>query len=375
MLFLKRQQEKKEKKKHKQFEGYSLKNNNFLDMFRRSLPRAVHLFSALIPTLDVAKEPIVFNTEQLAAAQTALEERKHLFREIDLTTPLKTLSRPLTIHDKRVTTTQLSSCVDGLRSMLYQKFCDKAVDRLQIHEAIMAAGFYERAICPTQLSGENIRFVLNHYNFDVRRDTIITQLIHHSLTECKEISEDSEKLVRDILLLERRLYGKYRFTPTAGRRWLVLGLRLSDIDSEEEFNRITNLSAVKEDGNFTVSEIDNEKLWKTIKLIPGEENFHSFAEVSGVYKDGNLEKNLQLELRVQKPIPPMEFWDRFKDKLLRYWVIWFSLWVMFFMVDEEIITLVALFVLKWKQTAILEEEAKRTGGKVYIASSTGRSTV
>lgn len=344
-------------------------------MLKRSLIRPVHLFSALVPTVYLEKESSAFNSEKLAAAQAALDERKHLFSAIDLGTPLKAISRPLSIHEKRITTAQFSSCVDGLRSMLYQKSCDKALDRLQIHEAIMAAGFYERVVSPTQLTGENLRFVLNHYNFDVRRDMIITQLIHQSLLDIKEIDKDSEKLLRDILFLERRLYGKFRFSPTAGRRWLVLGLRLSDINTEEEFNRIANLPAVKEDGNFVVSEIDNEKLWKTIKLAPGEENFHCFAEVSGVYKNVNVEKDLQLELRVQKPIPPMAFWDRVKDKLLRYWVIWFSLWVMFFMVDEEIITLVALFVLKWKQTAILEEEAKRTGGKVYIASSTGRSAV
>lgn len=342
---------------------------------RRSLLCAVHLFSALIPNADLRSEPIAFNPKALAAAQLALEERKHLFSSIDLSTPLKSLVGPLSIHERRITTSQFSLCVDSLRSMLYEKRFAKAVDRLQIHEAIMAAGFYERAICPTQLSGENLRFVLNHYNFDIRRDLPITQLIHHSFVENKESSQESENLLRDILLLERRLFGKYRFAPTAGRRWLVLGLGLSDVDSEKEFNRMANFPALKEDGNFVVSEVDNEKLWKTVILIPGEETVQSFAELSGVYKDVNLEKELKLELRVQKPIPPMEFWDRVKDRLLRYWVIWFTLWVMFFMVDEEIITLVALFVLKWKQTAILEEEAKKTGGKVYIASSIGRSTV
>lgn len=342
-------------------------------MFRRSFLRSVHLFSALIPSVSATQALPDFTAETLESAKTAIKERPHIFDKVDLLTPLNALVNPLSVHDKRMAIQQFSGCVDALRSSLYRKDLSNPIDRLQVHEAIMAAGFYQRTISPTQLSGEHMRFVLNHYNFDVRRDTAITQMLHNSLLKDKEITPESEKLLRDILLLERRLYGMYRFAPTSGRRWLVLGMKLSDVDSEAEFQRIVSLPALKEDGNFIVSEIDSGAHWKTMKLAPGKEGTCSFAEASGLYKDTAAEKDLMLELKIQKPVPPMEFWDRVKDKLLRYWVIWFSLWVMFFMVDEEIITLVALLVLKWKQTAILEEEARKTGGKVYIASSIGRS--
>lgn len=342
-------------------------------MLKYSRYLSVHLFSSLLPPSNDTQKVTEFSPAALEFATTAIKERSQLFANVDLLTPFSALAKPLSMIERRKTMDQFNKCIDILRGNLYQRKHADPLERLQIHEAIMAAGFYQRTISTTQLEGENIRFVLNHYNFDVRRDVVITQLIQRSLLKEKEISEDSEKLLRDILLLERRLYGPHRFLPTSGRRWLVLGLHLSDIDSEEELLRIMNLSAIKEEGNFLLNEEDCGKHWKLLKLTPGTESISSLSECSGVQKDQTTLKDAVFELRIQKPIPPLDFWERLKEKLLRYWVIWFSLWVMFFMVDEEIITLVALIVLKWKQTRILEEEAERTGGKVYIASSIGRS--
>eukprot|EP00796_Vickermania_ingenoplastis_P006139 gene6139-4419_t len=342
-------------------------------MFRGSRRLVVHLFSALVPTIQASKSSSVLAPDVLNVAKSELEQRAGVFGKVDLMTPLSALGSELTVQDKQKTIKQFSQCVDELRSVLYQKSRTNPLERLQIHEAIMAAGYHQRTISSTELAGEHIRFVLNHYNFDVRRDTVITQMLHNSLLKNKEITEESEKLLKDILLLERRLYGVYRFAPTSGQRWLVLGLKLSDVDSEEELKRLIDLPAVKADGNFVVTERDVDQHWKAMILKPGTEEACTFAEVSGLYKSFTSATDLAYEIKIQKPVPPMDFWERFKDKLLRYWVIWFSLWVMFFMVDEEIITLVALIGLRWKHMINLENEAKKTGGKIYIAASTGRS--
>ncbi|KEG13668.1 hypothetical protein DQ04_00861100 [Trypanosoma grayi] len=222
------------------------------------------------------------------------------------------------------------------------------------------------------LKGESTRFVLHHYNFDVRRDTVITRTVHKTLLENLTSTPESDKLLSDLLLLERRLFGRLRFAPTAGRQWFVLGLPFEDIKSEKDIYRVLGIPVVKTSGNFELREDATEKMWKKIIVSPKSEAANSFAEEGG-FTPHHAERELCLERRVQKPAPPMEFWDRVKDTLLRYWVIWFSLWIMFFMVDEEIITIVALILLKWRQTQILEEEAEKTGGKVYIASSSGRS--
>ena len=60
----------------------------------------------------------------------------------------------------------------------------------------MAAGFYQRAANPNVLHGEGTRFAVNHYNFDVRRDTQITKCAHDSLLESRVASPDSEKLLK-----------------------------------------------------------------------------------------------------------------------------------------------------------------------------------
>lgn len=339
-------------------------------MFRRSNRQLVHLFTSMVSSIDRGSSPLPFTSENLNVSKSALEERSSLLGKVDLLAPLSKLATPLTPQDKRKTIQQFCACGDDLRSLLYKKSLTP-LERLQIHEAIMGAGYYERLLSSSSLKDDHLRFVLNHYNFDVRRDLLITGVLHKSLVSEEPLSTDSEKLLNDVLLLERRLYGDKRFSLVSGSQSIVLGLKFSDVTTESELSRFMNLSAVKEVGNFALTETDDSAHWIRRTITPQPEAVTSFAEASGMHKDSSSVKTF--ELKIQKPEIPKTFWERFNEKLLRYWVIWFSLWVMFFMVDEEIITLVALLVLKWKQTAILEEEARKTGGKVYIASSIGRA--
>ncbi|ORC92026.1 uncharacterized protein TM35_000042400 [Trypanosoma theileri] len=340
-------------------------------MLRRTLWRHVHLFTALVP-LNVAQSPQLISADHLEIAKKAATEATPLIGNAPLVDALNLLTDLSNIRKQREADQLLEDCLTSYRGELYKSSVTDPFQRLQLHEAIMAVGFYLRSGNPNVLKGENTRFVLHHYNFDVRRDTAITRTVHHTLLESLSSTPDSDKLLGDLLLLERRLFGRLRFLPTAGRQWFVLGLPLEEIKTEEDIHRVLDIPVVKEFGNFELKEKDSEKLWKLVTVRPKSENSPSFLE-EGEFTMHHMEKDLELIRRIQKPQPPMEFWDRVKDTLLRYWVIWFSLWIMFFMVDEEIITVVALIFLKWRQTKILEEEAERSGGKVYIASSTGRS--
>ncbi|CAJ1037059.1 hypothetical protein Q4I30_007655 [Leishmania utingensis] len=340
-------------------------------MLRRTWFARVHLFSALVPQVKV-QAPHFLSLEDLATAKAALEERKPYIDYPELVQCIEVLGNIDNARKKSDVTKKLSRCVDALRAQLYHKDSTDPRRRLELHEAVMAAGFYERVISVTQLEGEGIRYVMNHFNFDVRRDTLITQKVHEALSKEKTTTPESEQLLRDLLLLERRLTGKYRFSQFGGRRWFALGTPLSEIKTEEEVQRLLGISVIKSDGNFTLGEVDSGKLWKTITIRPNEEQNATFAEVGNLFKD-TRETDTTFELRVQKPQKPPDFWERLRETLLRYWVLWFAAWVTFFMVDEEIITLVALIFLKHRQTKILEEEAQKSGSKVYIASSVGRS--
>ncbi|KAG5467020.1 hypothetical protein LSCM1_01199 [Leishmania martiniquensis] len=340
-------------------------------MLRRSCITRVHLFSALVPEVKV-RAPHFLTAEGVAVAKVALEERKSYLDYPELVQCIEALGNVDNAITQRDVTKKLSKCVDALRAQLYRKDMTDPQRRLELHEAIMAAGFYERVISVTQLEGEGIRYVMNHFNFDVRRDTRITQKVHEALSEERTTTPESEQLLRNLLLLERRLTGKYRFSQFNGRRWFALGMPLSEITTEKEAQRLLSIDVIKSEGNFTFGEVDSEKLWKTITISPNEEQHVTFADAGNIFKNAR-DTDTTFELRVQKPQAPPDFWERLHEALLRYWVLWFAAWVTFFMIDEEIITLVALIFLKHRQTKILEEEAHRTGGKVYIASAVGRS--
>ncbi|KAH9601740.1 hypothetical protein LSM04_006889 [Trypanosoma melophagium] len=340
-------------------------------MLRRTLLRHVHLFSALVP-LNVAQLPHLITADHLETAKKAANEATSLIGNAPLVEALDLLTDLTNFRKQREADKLFEECMTSYRGELYRSTVTDPFQRLQLHEAIMAVGFYQRSANPNVLKGENTRFVLHHYNFDVRRDTAITRTVHYTLLETLSSTPDSDKLLGDLLLLERRLFGKLRFLPTAGRQWFVLGLPLEEIKTEADIHRVLDITVVKEHGNFELKENDSEKLWKVVTVRPKPENSPSFIE-EGAFITNHMEKDLELIRRIEKPKPPIEFWDRVKETLLRYWVIWFSLWIMFFMVDEEIITVIALIFLKWRQTKIIEEEAERSGGKVYIASSTGRS--
>lgn len=340
-------------------------------MLRRTFVSRVHLFSALVPNARPGGDSFL-TPEQLQTAKAAVAERRDILAAADFDKCLDSLHKIKDARQRHDLIRSFSGIVDAYRAELYKKTTVDPSHRLQLHEAIMAAGFYQRAVSTSELQGESTRFVLNHYNFDVRRDVAVTKLAHDTLQASKDSTLESDRLLEDLLLLERRLSGKYRLAPTAGRSWLVLGQPVAELATEEELHRVLELAPIKAHGNFSLSEADTEKLWKTATVAANAEAVKCFVEEAGM-DAGMKEADIRYDLRIEKPKAPLSFWEELTDKLLRYWVIWLSIWITFWMVDEEIITLIALIVLKARQTSILEAEAERTGGKVYIATSTGRA--
>jgi hypothetical protein len=288
---------------------------------------------------------------------------------------------------------KLDVSITAARAELYKPTVKDPFHRLQIHEAIMAAGYYQRAANPNVLFGEGTRFVLNHYNNDVRRDTAITKAVHkifhdaletiHASQRTKgskrssdseqlvikpELTESSQKLLIDILLLERRLFGEMRLTRMGGDRWICIGQRLEEFKEEEEVKRILEIGAIKGHGNFVTSVLDQEKeTFYHLVLRPGKEPLDSFMESKDIKMGGTVTAEMEYAVKVFKPTPPPTRWEVLKERLLKAWVIWLSVWLMFWFVDEEIIAFTSLLILKYTSTKKLKEEARLTGQKVYIA--------
>ncbi|CUI14814.1 transmembrane protein, putative [Bodo saltans] len=136
----------------------------------------------------------------------------------------------------------------------------------------MAAGFYQRFMTSDIIHyGYGTRFILLYFNCDLRRDSTITTALHDSFLVNRKGTEQSEKLLTDLFLLERLVFGKYRFVATRGRRWL--GVSLDEVTSIDELNRLLELPCVKEHGNFVLRKVDtNEKeLWYNVEVEPKEE--------------------------------------------------------------------------------------------------------
>lgn len=335
-------------------------------MLQRTVFRPVHLFNSLLPT-NMVKAPALVTDERLTVMRAALDEASPFLSKSVSVLPALELCKDVTGANHRKIVSLFDEYITSLRSELANRNVTDPFHRMQLHEAIMAAGFYQRAANPNVLHGEGTRFVLNHFNFDVRRDTAITTAVHGSLLTNRSATPQSEKLLSDLLQLERRLFGHYRFAPTGGKRWFCLGVCFDDVKTEEEVVRLLDLAPVKKDGNIGMSIEDNEKeLWKTVSVSPKKEETLSFLEARDLHKTLR-DVDVSVQLRINKPPKPLDFWERLREKLLRYWVIWLTCWLMFFMVDEEIIALVSLIILKYKSMRIMEAEAEKTGGKVYVA--------
>ena len=165
----------------------------------------------------MVKAPGLVTDEKLTVMRTALDEASPFLAKSVSLVPALELCKDVTGANHRKIVSLFEDSITSLRSELANRTVTDPYHRMQIHEAIMAAGFYQRAANPNVLHGEGTRFVLNHFNFDIRRDTAITSAVHNSVLVNKAATSESDKLLSDLLLLERRLFGHYRFAPTGGK--------------------------------------------------------------------------------------------------------------------------------------------------------------
>ena len=325
----------------------------------------VHFFNSLLPT-NLVKVPALISAQQLAVAKAAIGEERQFLPDAPLEAGLELCQSADNTSIKRIVPL-FQDCINLYRAELYKPTVNDPFHRLQLHQAIMAAGFYERAANPLVLHGDGTRFVLNHYNFDVRRDLHITRFISSGISE-KELPLATEKVLADLIQLERRLFGPNRLLTTRGKQWLACGVALTDVKGEDELLRLLELPVVKKHGNFSLSYVDDPKvLWKTGVLEAGEEETPSFQTARDIGSTTNPD-DLKFKLRVQKPVAPLTRWERIRERLLRYWVIWLSFWITFWFIDEEVITLVSMIVMKAKTMKIQRKLAEEAGeDRIYVA--------
>lgn len=340
----------------------------------------VFFLNAVVPK-NVVKLPSLITAEQLTVALAAIDDAKPFLgdRAVLLGDALKSsldkASTPWKLQP------QWEKCVTALRADLYKDINDP-FHRLQLHEAIMASGFYHRSCHVNGLDGENRRFVLNHYNYDLRRDNIITKAVHDSLLESRVTTEASDKILSDVLQMERRLFGPHRFMPVGGKQWLCLGLPLKEIETEEELTRLLSLTPVRQYGNFDTTTEETTKAEKrkkvvdrikrTVLLCKPETEVVTMATEADIPSGKDAVNTYTLTTIL--PAKPLSWREQLREKLLETFVIIFAAWLGFWFVDEEVIALVSLMTLKWIQTRNLKRIAEESGeDKLYIAQAMGNA--
>lgn len=285
------------------------------------------------------------------------------------------------------------------RSELYLTPDTSAVRRLAIHESLMAAGYYARATNLHNPKLEAVRFVVNHYNYDMRRDSHLVRRVHDSILTADETPE-ADALARELLMLERYLFGANRLRPIAGNQFLMLGIQMNEFKDEKTLLQVLELPVVKNYGNFVYivrDEVSKKakvsqslvERWKVANVTCGLEQETEegkstiFSEellkesnvantgALGTRSSANAVKKLDYDLRFLVPAPILPFWERVKLWLLDAWVYFFGFWVMFWLVDEEVFAILTLLYTRYHSRKVLEEESKASGGggKVYMASS------
>lgn len=338
------------------------------------------LLRAALPG-NTIRAPAQILTREQADAAIAAYKSSAAFANISL--PLADGFDMLASQDQQKQARKLfDESVVGLRSELYANPHDDPIRRLEIHHMLMAAGYYSRAADIVSKPHDGVRFVSNHYNFDVRRDQAIVDAVKAGCFQ--EMKPEQSQLISQLFITERFLHGDRRLVPVGGKQWLLPGINLRLITEEEELKRLLELDPVKADGNFKLSYADQENRVVDVNTIHEKYEAHTVHErwvsatVScapeteapfGMLTSQTTDPHkTTFRMRVLREAPKLSFGERTREFLLQLWVYWFGFWILFWLVDEEVLTLIGLIYARYRQMAVLKEEARRTGGKVYIAS-------
>lgn len=337
------------------------------------------LLRATLPAVTLHAPATLLTRAQADAAISAVRES---LSNVNVKVPLVDAYDMLTdpVHNKNASRI-MEEAVNSLRGELYVGGHDDPARRFELHQLLMGAGFYARAANVHTTPTDPIRFVSNHYNFDVRRDKAILASVKN--VTFGDAKEANNQVVSSLLQTERHLFGQHRLLPVSGRQYLVPGLSLRLVKTEEELKRLLELPPIQQHGNFELLYVADD-----MRIQPSDGMaVHDNKAVHERWTNAIVrcrpepepaiappltqvnEELTSFRLRVLLAPPILSMSERIKETLLNLWVYWFSFWILFWMVDEEVITLVGLIWARYKQMQVLKEEAKKSGGKVYIATS------
>ena len=318
----------------------------------------------MMPRTGNVRLPDLMTEEELKPALAAADAaHSRLQVAAPIADGLKMLIDPLRARKSSKT---FATCGDIYHGALFgQNAPVDPLSRLELHQLMMVAGFYER-IVDHERAQDAQRFVESHYNYDVRRDEVLVKAVQRAVSSSN--SSDAlpmSDVIEHLLILERKLFGRTRMLPVSGKQWLMLGVALDEVKTEKELLRILDIEPIRNNGNFSLTWDETfAEQWKRAYLTPAEEK----QNMTSLFEHDEDSTKLVFTLRVLKPLPPLSWKEWLKLKALQYWVAWFALWCMFAMFDEEAVTMCILLYSKWQATRMMKAEARRRPNeKIYQA--------
>lgn len=139
--------------------------------------------------------------------------------------------------------------------------------KMMTGQLAMGAGWWARMfLVHHQPWIEAEEFVNMRYGSDVRRDETISQYTRLLLEEAgrEKLNEDMHELFKDIFILERDLYGQYRFDRRGDQVFLLQSVKMADVGRNDEsaVAIIGELDSVVKAGHFDVKLTNVQERWK-----------------------------------------------------------------------------------------------------------------
>lgn len=337
----------------------------------------VNFLNAVVPG-TVVKIPSLLSATQATQACQYISDVQYLLGKAPLS---EAIQECVDVKNPFKVKPLFDECITSFRAELYKDIKDP-FHRLTLHEAIMSAGFYYHALTVQgHPATENRRFVVNHYNFDTRRDRTLTEGVHRALINPAH-DADADRLLTDLLQLERRLFGEYRMVPVSGVQYLCLGMPCSEITTETELHRILDYPIIKEHGQFSTKEEEGSEQkkrrtkipdrWRKTTVYPNAEPGREIMVLPATF-DRTIAEDKKYTVTTLLPAPPLTFGERVREAFLKAFVTCFAIWLSIWFVDEELATLIALLIMKYKQTKNMKLEAEKSESKLYLAQCSGNS--
>lgn len=147
--------------------------------------------------------------------------------------------------------------------------------KLTAFQLWMAAGYWTRMfyISADPLPECSV-FLHTKYTADIRRDEALSHVFLRTSSDIgrRDLNDDELSVIAETLLLERDMYGHYRFERRSDQQFFMQSLLSKDVGHNDDTSGVLQLRPVVDHGNFVVEVKEKyDGRWRNVKVSCGDE--------------------------------------------------------------------------------------------------------